>query len=144
MKQLKPTLTLSFLLLTGILFAQDIEYGYDAAGNRISRKEIQLGESGPQAQTPVQDKVGNIDVTIYPNPTQNTLTVNMDVSELDEKDQQAQAKMYLFDLTGKQILTRTVSTSSTQMDLSNQPPGGYILRIQKGKTFSEWKINKVE
>ena len=142
MKHLKPTLTLSFLLLTGMLFAQDIEYGYDAAGNRISRKEIQMGGAGPQA--PVQDKVGEMDVSIYPNPTQNTLTVNMDVSELDEKDQQAQAKMYLFDLTGKQILIRTVSTSSTQMDLSNQPPGGYILRIQKGKTFSEWKINKVE
>ena len=142
MKQLKPTLTLSFLLLAGILFAQDIEYGYDAAGNRISRKEIQMGGAGPQA--PVQDKVGEMDVSIYPNPTQSTLTVNMDVSELDEKDQQAQAKMYLFDLTGKEILTRTVSTSTTQMDLSNQPPGGYILRIQKGKTFSEWKINKVE
>ena len=143
MKLTKPTLTLSFLFLTGILFAQDIEYGYDAAGNRISRKEIQMGGAGPQAP-PIEDKVGNMDVSIYPNPTQSTLTVNMDVSELDEKDQQAQAKMYLFDLTGKQILTRTVSTSSTQMDLSNQPPGGYILRIQKGKTFSEWKINKVE
>jgi hypothetical protein len=67
-------------------------------------------------------------LTLYPIPTQNILTVAIEMPLSSQKP----AELTLSDFTGRPVLTRTTESRQTQLDLSQQPAGLYLLNVQVG------------
>jgi Secretion system C-terminal sorting domain len=138
---MKKTILLFMLLLgCGIASAQ-VSFGYDAAGNRISRT-IVLAKSLTKAATtdsipPATEMLGELQVKIYPNPTKGKLAV--EVSGMKEPDT---GTVSIFNMQGGLILQGTVSSSPTELDISGQPAGTYVMRISVGGKNTTWKIQK--
>lgn len=119
MKTLSTTIFLLFLIALGFtqVSTTEIEYGYDAAGNRILRRVITVGGGGMASKkgadteqeepTILTDKVGSQEIQLYPNPTTEKFTVAFSNYQQNQAGQVA-----LFDLQGK-LLTQDQLVSST-------------------------------
>ena len=64
-------LTIVFLFsLSALAQGQSVDYAYDNAGNRTSRKVVSLAQTAPKKQTedpaPVVDQLGERTVKVYP------------------------------------------------------------------------------
>lgn len=120
-----------------------IFYGYDYAGNRVSRKIVMLYTRSAPATVkkaelaPVEDQLGERKVTVYPNPTQGALAV--EITGGDAKDA---INLTVFSAQGVQLQSIKVETTTTPIDMSPYPDGWYILRIQTGDKAKEFKIIK--
>ncbi|WP_166691271.1 Ig-like domain-containing protein [Fibrivirga algicola] len=78
-------------------------------------------------------------VSLYPVPTQNLLTVAIDLPLTP----QAPAQLTLRDMAGLPILNRQTDTRQTTIDLSQQPAGLYLLTIQVGEHRLVRKVMKL-
>lgn len=136
-----------FLLLLGNLtgMAQTVyEFGYDAAGNRTSRSVILLKSANipadslmaKQSEKPFEDLIGERQIKIYPNPTKGLLRVEVPL------DDEAQATLEVYTARGALLRKLRVVDELTEINLSSQPSGMYVLRILVGAQSSEWKIIK--
>ncbi|CCH56390.1 hypothetical protein BN8_05722 [Fibrisoma limi BUZ 3] len=76
-------------------------------------------------------------VKVYPVPTGTTLTVMVDLA-LNRQP----AVLTLTDLRGRSVLQQTTRTRQTDLDLTSQPTGAYLLRIQVGDRQTVRKILK--
>lgn len=136
-------LLFSFMLLFSASIAQNmVSYAYDYAGNRISRKIVQLNSSPNHVKKsaepdPVEDQLGERKITIYPNPTKGALAV--EITGGDTKDA---INLTLFSAQGVQLQGIKVTASTTPIDMTHYPDGWYILRIQAGDKLKEFKIIK--
>jgi len=123
------------------LFSQTVDYvefDYDAAGNRTTREVIYLKSSvvdDPQAHhetgfQPAVDsvefkgKLGNREISIFPNPTIGSLTI-----AITGEEETAPAPLALFSMSGETILRQKFRHPRTTLDLSGHPPGTYLLQI---------------
>ena len=156
MKQfLKPTL--SALLLTMFVSIAEkssaqIYYGYDAAGNRISKTitlsaktmkkmvkvdslemaAIQLTNEFDEPQT---EALAGAEIKIYPNPTHGMLRVDILNAEPATAD-----RIEVFDTRGNLINQMQNLTESNIIDLSNSANGIYMMRITLGEENTTWRI----
>jgi hypothetical protein len=78
-------------------------------------------------------------ITIYPNPTRGLLTVN-----IYELPQHAASSLTLFDMQGRVIIQQQSLVDENKLDISAQPAGTYIMRIEIGGEVVSWKIIKSE
>jgi hypothetical protein len=123
-------------------YCQTIYYGYDEAGNRTSRGTIALKSTAgandeENAGQEFSETSGAYIITIYPNPVQERLSV-----EIKGPSGEQDALIYLYSITGElitRIETREVLTPVSFAELARGP---YILRIHCGSNVSEWKIIK--
>ncbi len=130
------------ICLCAVVSAQTIEYGYDSAGNRVSRKIINL--SNPQSakaavdsfEEPQKEQLGELGISIYPNPTRGLLKV--DFENLPDNEV---VNLQVLDMNGRSLLGKT-TTDNTEIDLSDKPSGNYLLIILCGNKKSSWKIIK--
>ncbi len=129
MKQLY--LLLSFLLILSTGMAQSkVSYAYDLAGNRISRKVVDLYSNPSHVKKSadpisVEDQLGERKITVYPNPTRGALAV--EITGGDTKDE---IHLILFSAQGTQLQNLKVIATTTPVNMSSYPAGWYILRIQ--------------
>lgn len=86
----------------------------------------------------IEDHSLDPQVNVYPIPTGSTLTVTIDVSL-----GQNPAILHLIDQSGRSVHEQTTRTRQTELDLSGQPAGIYLLRIQVGDRQSVRKILKL-
>ena len=141
MKQLY--LLFSFILILSSGMAQNIvSYAYDNAGNRISRKVVPLNSNPSHVKksdesTPVVDQLGERKITVYPNPTQGALAI--EITGGDTKDE---IRFILFSAQGTQLQNLKVTATITPVNMSSYPVGWYILRVQAGEKITEFKIIK--
>jgi hypothetical protein len=153
MKHTKTILNITFLLLgLGGLHAQETvaAAGGEATGigGIVSYSTGQVvytvntGANGSLAQG-VQQPYGisttvgisetafNLELSVYPNPTTNYLTLKVEKTE--------GLTFQLHDLQGKVIESKTVSSTSTNISLEGQPTATYFLNLVKNnqlvKTF---------
>lgn len=77
-------------------------------------------------------------VTAYPVPTGRSLTV-----ELDLPLTRNPAELSLMDMQGRPVLQHTTRSRRTELDLSAQPSGFYILRIRVGDRHTVRKVIKL-
>lgn len=77
---------------------------------------------------------------VYPNPSQNTITISLS----DEKQLEGLKTARLFDLPGREILTQTFRGNSQILNIQHQLPGIYLLRIftERGELLGQVKIVK--
>ncbi|GHT77652.1 hypothetical protein AGMMS50262_19230 [Bacteroidia bacterium] len=116
-----------------------VSFGYDAAGNRISRTiVINPSSADPQEEEPFySEMLSHIEVHIYPNPTEGRITIEIQHLEKDET-----ADVALYTLSGNLLVRERNVSYSTEIDITSQPAGMYILRITAGEDHTEWKIIK--
>ncbi len=135
---MKTTLFLIGLWLPTLVWAQDaVQYGYDAAGNRISREVVQLrtgGAAGSAVQTNSQtalDSVWGVQqaleeslrIELYPNPTQGRVHLFL-------SDAQTQIEeLRLLNQQGKQLYREKNLTGEQVLDLQAQAAGTYFVWV---------------
>ena len=122
--------------------AQRIKYTYDSAGNRLTRqKEIVVQTRGAlsdeEEPSVYEEELSETKVTIYPNPTRGMLKV--DISGVEKFEN---ARISLYDLTGKLLQQWEGISQSNEIDLSDRTPGMYIMQVAYNGKISSWKIIK--
>ena len=122
--------------------AQRIKYTYDSAGNRLTRqKEIVVQTRGAlsdeEEPSVYEEELSETKVTIYPNPTRGMLKV--DISGVEKFEN---ARISLYDLTGKLLQQWAGISQSNEIDLSERTPGMYIMQVAYNGKISSWKIIK--
>ncbi len=124
-----------------VAFSQKVTYGYDAAGNRVSRTIVitQLKSAPAPEEEPVvySEMLSEIKLNIYPNPTDGLLKV--EIRNLPDKQT---ADIMVYNLSGQLILTNKGVEYFTEIDLSGQIAGTYLMKIVAGEYQTEWKIIK--
>jgi hypothetical protein len=125
------------------IYSQDkVTFGYDAAGNRISRV-IDLNslrsaqDTVPETEEMYSELLSDIEIKIYPNPTDGLLKV-----EIYNMPDQQTAEIRLYNLSGNLITNLTAKDGTAEIDLSRQPTGIYLMRITAGEYQTEWRIIK--
>lgn len=158
MKTLNLILSLILFISIHSLKAQDFEYTYDAAGNRINRGIIVLKSTGnfsdnesysiyneetgmlaenTTALKSIADNIGIHKITIYPNPTRGQLVV-----QINNLPAEVNSRLIVYDLSGRTVLQEQNISEYTNVDLSNSPGGSYIMKIISGELIKEFKIIK--
>jgi hypothetical protein len=117
-----------------------IKYDYDAAGNRISRKclEVTLRSANVPIDTSgVEGDLNNFKVTIYPNPTKGAIVVGIPSYLPNRK-----IELTVFSSDGKTLKQMIVQADRTFLDLSTYSSGLYLLLVKEGEKSIECKIVK--
>jgi len=133
-----------------------VGYDYDAAGNRVRRKVIELplpsfAPPAPQDSLQVDEgtsgqvteelyfveKMAQTEIKIYPNPTTEKITLEI----LGWQDLQT-GVFTLFSLTGQLLQEQPVHSSATEISLAGLPRGAYILKVHINNRTEDWKIIK--
>jgi hypothetical protein len=117
-------------------------YGYDAAGNRITRtitlntQQANL-KSGVADIRPsvVEDEI--IDAKIYPNPTKGQLTI-----EIPDAANIQRGNITIYNMNGQVITRNAIGSHRESIDLSSKANGIYIMQISLDGKVSSWKIIK--
>ena len=146
MKAMIKTILLGFFATVCLqaLYPQNtVSYGYDAAGNRTSRTITMSLKSAPAPESPEEPPVvysemlSDIELKIYPNPTDGLLKV-----EIHNLPEEQTAGIRLYNLSGRLITSLRGVTGFATIDISEQPPGTYLMKIVAGEYQTEWKIIK--
>ena len=120
---------------------QKYQYSYDANGNRVTRTLVPMfkstkSNSNTEAVS-YEEKMADMKVTIYPNPTQGELKV--DVANMPTN---AKGYIVITDMQGRLLYQTTNITSSNNINLSSQTAGNYIMRVVVDDKNKEWMIVK--
>ena len=136
-----PLITI-LLLLTARLQAQKVCITYDKAGNRTNRticlksKEA-TSDSVSIAKIPITENMGEMLITLYPNPTKGQLTI-----QITNITCETEGALELYDLSGRLVIVQKTVGESTMLDISSYPLGIYLMRIRACDKVSEWRIIK--
>lgn len=133
------------ILLPVVTSAQDkIGYTYDSAGNRINRKAVQSFkktmarlQANPSEDQRASDMQHDHSITIYPNPTDGLLRIN--ISQLKKTDD---CSLCFYTSQGTLIITENVKKENVYINISNQPAGIYLLKITINDKVTTWKVIK--
>jgi hypothetical protein len=94
----------------------------------------QLREADPTAISSINS--GSM-IQAYPNPVTNILTVQIDGMDL------VSGNITVTDVTGKTVLTTTVNSSTTNIDMSTLTAGAYFVKYANGSQSQTFRINKI-
>jgi len=83
------------------------------------------------------DKLNESDVVIFPNPTRGALAV-----QIQNRNPDISHQLTVFNSRGSIVFQRSGIENFTEIDLSSQPTGVYLLRISSQNSFISWKIIK--
>lgn len=114
-------------------------YTYIGASVYNVAQGIQHEESTETLSTIEKGVEPEIEINIFPNPTVDFVTLNMQGLENSNEPQSYQ----LFDLQGRLLLQNIINETETQISLSNLMPSLYILRVNANdKVLKTFKILK--
>ncbi len=82
------------------------------------------------ASVGLESKIQKNDISVYPNPTRGRLHIQVDTP----------SKISLFSLNGKQVIVMDNIESEMELDISENKPGIYFLRIESQSTVFVKKI----
>ncbi len=126
-----------FILCSFPAMAQKYTYDYDAAGNRTKVLLYKSGDASASKDS-IIDKVGGVEFRLYPNPTKGQLI-------LETSGIKSGTKMVcsIWNESGQIVTQQTIENpNAIRFDLSNQPNGFYILRLQYGEKQKTWNVLK--
>ena len=142
-----------FLCCDQVQSQNQVTFGYDLSGNRISRvikltsllrsteeTNEELNEESteePVVQEIHSEMLKDFSVLIYPNPTKGELTV-----KIQGLSEEKTANLRLYSAVGSLILQKTGVYDTEHLNISNQPSGIYVLKIISGDSSTDWKIIK--
>ena len=141
-------LMLFFLIYANVLYSQtyNVEYAYDAAGNRIERTVIYLnsyynstiaGNVSDHNDTLQFNINENTSINVYPNPVSTTLYIEI------ESNNNYNYYASLVSQSGQTIFTTKMNELKENIDMAQYSNGIYILIIkQDKKIIKQFKIVK--
>lgn len=145
-KRINILLILAMLCAAVNLKAQNatVHFSYDANGNRTTRyltfqkveENGKSAEADNEALASASDLIGTSQVSLYPNPTYGKFTVAM--KEMGDVCIHAT----LTTTTGTVIQQGKLTSLQSTFDLSGQPAGVYLLRLNTDEETHVWKIVK--
>ena len=146
----KQSLISKFALLTVLLstgafvinaFADRIVYNYDAAGNRLSaQRQILFSPSrttGVDEIKSYNDSLSNARITIYPNPTEGDLRI--DIAGIDNFER---SEVTIHSSNGAVLSKISPLTASNEVDMTTYEDGIYLFVIRINDETTTWKIIK--
>lgn len=139
MKTIPFVFLLVVWLQTATISAYTFKYAYDSAGNRVSRT-LEVGSKKNKENTAslyYTESLASKEVRIYPNPTDGYLKV-----EIVGWDETNEYDMQIYSLDGIEVWSAKAADAITDIDLTNQKNGVYILLITSCGEKSTWKIIK--
>ena len=154
MKATKIIVIALFIILCHFANAQ-VSYTYDANGNRQSRNTAKLMAQPPKIingdtiieinekedyltlETKYNEELGEQTITIYPNPTGGAFAVG-----ITNMPDGIKRKMVLYTMSGKELFLKEDFDELTEIDVSTQQNGTYLLKIILGDKQTTWKIVK--
>lgn len=135
-------LSLVFASLCGSAFADRINNVYDSAGNRLTSEKViiftrgSVDGSAPEEKM-FQDSLASTRITIYPNPTEGDLRIDIaGVSDFESSG------LILYDMAGKVVKNITQLSESNELDITGYANGIYIMVIKINEETTTWKIVK--
>jgi len=150
MKTFNSFLNLSILFIAAIMIpgpicGQNIEYDYDATGNRISRQFVVLSndsipgnESTWNNRSIISDNIADIPIRLYPNPTKGELFIN-----IESLPENKIIWLELYSLSeGKLIQAKTLKNENL-LNLSPYRKGTYILIIRHTDVMRSWRVIRI-
>ena len=95
---------------------------------------VNFGSKSSEAETndEVMNGTGQDGLKIYPNPASGTLFIDNTTG--------LRLQLQLYSLHGKLVMQGEVATSHTALDISNIPPGIYIIRTTDGRVTRNQKL----
>lgn len=128
-------------------------YEYDAAGNRVLRKVLELKnletdtsnnmladnisyiqENIPKREVVFEEQIGDVSIRIFPNPTQGELTLQCNVSVIGTYE--------ILSQSGQLLQNGRLASNISHIDFSPLPSGVYLLRLNMKDKSETWKIIK--
>lgn len=138
-----------------------VAYGYDAAGNRVSRSitlrtksdieenpEIDtISTSSPtriahQSRYPTLEDTLSVNgsIRVFPNPTRGSVQLEV----LPRSGETAQPAVAVFDAQGHPVMQLSAFDQKSTVDLSQHAAGNYVLVLRLGDRVAVWNIVKEE
>lgn len=112
---------------------------YDTArtGSTLLVDDISFGYVN--LPTAINSIVNNVSVDMFPNPAKDVLNISVEGAE------EVKA-VEIFDITGKLVLTESVSSSNTKINTTDLANGSYIVRLldENRKPLHQSKFNVVK
>jgi hypothetical protein len=138
---MKKLLILGILMINLSSFAQtEVQYTYDAAGNRIQRFAIStwITTNNTPQEAPEDEFNANISISAHPNPTNDDVYIAVTFEGIEEQA----VTMHLYDVSGKLLLSSDGKAANHRFDLSSLPRGIYLVHVisQDGKVMREAKV----
>lgn len=126
-----------------------IEFTYDATGNRIQRKQIQIvcntalrttnnNENNADISKELKDTLNAI---AYPNPTHDIINLVITDSKIKEEEPK---DILLTDVYGKMLYQKKIQGMSTNINVSDFMPGNYFIMILYQNKKKVFQIIKTE
>ena len=119
-----------------------IEFSYDAAGNRVTRRVIEMrmaqSDIGTDDSIHYDVPLQSTEIHVYPNPTDGVVIMESP-SFLDSAPGIC---ALVYDSRGCFLFGSQAKTGSVRIDLSDYPSGYYIVDLSIKGEHSMWKIIK--
>jgi hypothetical protein len=118
---------------------------YDESGNRILREaqivQLKSGSSVSADYEHYQESVlvkelSDRTIKIYPNPTKGSIKISISESLNDSP------RVIVYNTSGQVLVDMHIEGTESEINLSRQCPGIYLLRIIINGRSSEWKVLK--
>ena len=117
-----------------------VVFSYDDDGNRTSVEYVIIRfqeNTTDELSSDNMDEIGNVDISIYPNPTTGFIVLSVDS---DDYTQIFNAKLMSFD--GTTIAEKKVANNREEFNLTQVPAGIYFLSTDYNGEKQLWKIIK--
>ena len=153
---MKTLIILMIIICQSISTKSQVQYlfGYDAAGNRISRMGIILNKAtqnvdttgnvlsdsclyNNEAKQQYQANIEDYVITVYPNPTTGELKI--DISNFEEG---TKGSIFITDIQGKYIYKTDVIYDKNIINLNYVASGQYLMRIVLNNKNHEFFVLK--
>lgn len=138
---------LIFLILTLQVSGQRVLFSYDAAGNRVLRVVEETPSDGLQttsltdsSQISIEKKpaISFLNCTsynIFPNPSDGKVTI-----EISGIPEQTGNKVIIYNSSGRVVRQENNAKSKTEVDLSNEKQGVYLISFQSASGNWQSKV----
>ena len=104
--------------------------GEDARQNLIDNYGWIITDAGLDCSTASVDYQNQLDISIYPNPSSDTVYIDGNYSQL---------KVVMYDILGKQVMNKPITNT---IDISQLEKGVYILQLSDGAKLTTQRIVK--
>lgn len=138
--------TMAILCVTA--HADDVQFTYDAGGNRISRaivlaplaqtRSAGTEETDSTQQQPFTDVFAGLNLLVYPNPTEGHMKI-----ELRGLPEGESFSYIIVSAGGNVIINEKEATNPSEADLSAHFAGLYVLKLFYKDEKKEYKIIKL-
>lgn len=115
MKTLQHSIFILLILFSKVSFAQQ---------THVVDVAIDIEECVLTSSTDLKNE------TLYPNPTNRFIQFNSN----------SHGMLFIFDQTGKQVMSQQISEGEEQIDIKTLEPGIYLVRIKQSGVLQTYKI----